>query len=150
MTNEKIEEILFREGLKIGALWRRMLAFIADDVLLSLLFIAFYVRDFQDLERVIIALSNAAIFLVFLRFFYHSIFTFLYGASLGKMIFGIKIVTISTLDRPNFLDSFVRSFFKELGTILFYATYFFAFFDPFFRTLHDRIVKTIVIQSRNF
>ena len=39
------------------------------------------------------------------------------------------------------------SFFKEIGQALMYITYFFAINDPLVRTLHDRIVKSVVIMQ---
>ncbi|MDU7692845.1 MAG: RDD family protein [Helicobacter sp.] len=151
MEPSKIQEILFREDLKIASFWKRFGAFLLDDFLLSLvLFLIFYSRfaSANDMEAILSTASDLALYVVILRFIYHAGFTFFYGASIGKMIFGIKIISLKTLDRPDLLDSLVRSFFKELGGNLFYVTYFFAIGDTFMRTLHDRIVKSIVIDIR--
>ena len=147
--NEKIEEILYRENLKVASFQKRVFAYLIDDVLISLLFFVMFFSSFYqvagDREALIGVIGANFLYLALLRVAYQSLFTYFYGASIGKILLKIRIVEIDTLDNPNWLNAIVRSFFRELGQSLFYITFFFALNDTFVRTLHDRIVKTIVI-----
>ena len=147
--NEKVEEILYRENLKVASFQKRVFAYLIDDVLISLLFFVMFFGSFYqvagDREALISLVGTNFLYLVLLRGAYQSLFTYFYGASIGKILLKIRVVEIDTLDNPNWLNAIVRSFFRELGQSLFYITFFFALNDAFVRTLHDRIVKTIVI-----
>lgn len=148
---DKIEEILFRENLTIAPLSKRIIAFLVDDFLISFLFFIMFYGDFMqfydDKVKLMEAIGSVVFYVILLRCFYHGIFTFFYGASLGKMLVKIKIIQVDNLDTPNLPNTVLRCFFRELGQNLLYITYFFALENRLFRTLHDRIAKTIVINQ---
>lgn len=145
-----ILEILDREGLRISSNKKRILAFIIDDLIISLLvFIAFYSQIMAqngDMMAINALLTSMMFYIVALRVAYQTIFTALYGGSIGKIICKIKIVRIDTIDKPNFLESFGRSLIRVISELLFYIPLLFAFADPFKRALHDILIKTIVID----
>lgn len=151
LDSDKIEEMLYRENLKIAPFSKRALAYLIDDLLIALIFFIMFFSQFSSVRGNELALmqlvGSLSIYAVILRFFYQSIFTYLYGASIGKMIMRIKILQIDSLDSPDMLNALARSFFKEIGQALMYITYFFAINDPLVRTLHDRIVKSVVIMQ---
>lgn len=150
MDNSKIEEIVYRENLKIAPFFKRVIAYLIDDFLIALIFMIMFYSQFshtKDNVTLMQEFTNLSFYVVILRFFYQAIFTYLYGASIGKMIMHIEILQLDSLDTPDVLNSIVRSFFKELGQALLYITYFFAINDTFVRTLHDRIVKSVVVMQ---
>lgn len=151
ISDEKLEEILFREEIRISSFQRRLFAFLIDDFLMTILFFFLFFNSFYALrnnpEAIVDLLKETFFYLVLLRSVYHSLFTALYGASIGKILLKIRIIRVDTLDNPDLLDAVVRTFFKEIGQMFFYVTYFFALGDKFVRTLHDRVVKTIVIMQ---
>ena len=147
---DKIEEILHRENLKIAPLSKRVIAFLIDDCLISVLIFFMFFSQFSkadDQVAVVELTRSLLIYVILLRFVYQSLFTYLFGASLGKIIMKIRIIQISDLDTPDLLNAICRSFFKELGQFLMFIGYLFALGDPFLRTLHDRIVKSVVIMQ---
>ncbi|RAX54288.1 hypothetical protein CCY99_04560 [Helicobacter sp. 16-1353] len=145
-----ILETLDREGLQIASNQKRILAFIIDDLIISLIiFIAFYNQIMEqngNMEAINNLLANMMLYIIILRIAYQTLFTTLYGASIGKIICKIKIVRIDTIDKPNFLQSLGRSIIRTISEILFYIPLLLAFADPFKRALHDILLKTIVID----
>lgn len=145
-----ILETLDREGLRLAPDTKRILAFVIDDIIISLIvFLALSPQIAElnnDIEKIKALISSFFIYIVTLKIVYHSIFTAIYGASIGKIIFKIKIVKVDTLDKPNALDSIIRSTFRVLSEFLFYIPLLIAFGDPFRRAVHDLLVKSIVID----
>lgn len=146
----KIQSLLEREGLELASLKARFLAYVLDYFLVSFLFL-FLVWDFVAGVQGDIA-ESTQIFLQFSPLYilcnlsYEVIFIHFYGATLGKILFKVRVVSVDYVDNPSFLISLVRAILKLIGSNFFYITYIFAFDDAFKRTLHDRLTKTIVIS----
>lgn len=147
-----IMEILDREGFRIASDSKRILAFWIDEIIIStIIFIGFYEQITAlngDMEKVRLLLSNAFLYIIILQIAYHSVFTAIYGASIGKILCKIKIIKIDTLDKPQILEAILRSSIRILSTILLYIPLLVAFADPFRRAMHDIIVKSIVIDIK--
>lgn len=145
-----IMEVLDREGLQFASNKKRILAFIIDDIIISLLiFVAFYnqiMAQNGDVEAINKLFTDIMFYVLTIRIAYQTIFTALYGGSIGKIICKIKIIRIDTIDKPNWLQSFVRSFVRSISELFLYIPLLFAFADPFKRALHDILMKTIVID----
>lgn len=145
-----ILEILDREGLRIATDNKRILAFFIDDIIIGLIiFIGFYEQLMSmegDMKKITGLLSSAFLYIVILKIAYHSIFTAIYGASVGKIFCKIKIIKIDTLDKPNIIEAISRSILRILAEMLLYIPLLIAFADPFRRAMHDLLVKTIVID----
>lgn len=147
-----IMEILDREGLKVASDSKRILAFWIDEIIISVIvFMGLYeqITALQgDMEKVRELLSNAFLFIAILQIAYHSVFTAIYGASVGKMLCKIKVIKIDTLDKPRIFEAILRSFIRIVSVALFYIPLIVAFADPFRRALHDLVVKSIVIDIK--
>ncbi|MFP4332461.1 MAG: RDD family protein [Campylobacterales bacterium] len=144
-----IEEKFYREGVSTATLTKRAVAYFIDDVLVSLVVVVMLWDTLMKASDVssYIAVTNSAFFeIVMIRFIYQFIFVLLYGATLGKQIMKIKIIDINTLDKPVFYGAISRAFVRTIGEVLFYFTFIFAFFDPYKRTLHDRVANTAVVN----
>lgn len=146
-----LEEILYRENIQLASFSRRVIAFLIDKFLLSLVFTLIYWENFSSLDRgyvQIVGFLNQVIWqYLILSFVYEALFLMLYGATLGKIVCKIKVISTSLLDRPNMVLSCVRSFVKILAEYLFYAPFCLAFFTPFRQTLHDLLGRSIVIKN---
>ncbi|RDU58307.1 RDD family protein [Helicobacter sp. MIT 99-5507] len=146
-----IGEILDREGLHLASNDKRILAHIIDDFIVSfIIFIAFYEQmmslngDIKALQQFVVKLVP---YIILLAIIYHTIFTALYGGSIGKILCKIKVVRLDTLDKPSYLQSFYRSFIRTISAnLLLYIPLLFAFVDNFKRAFHDIVMQTIVID----
>lgn len=150
-----ILEILDKNGLKLASDSNRILAFIIDDFIIgAIVFFAILpqlsninIYDMEQLSsQVDNIVKNTLLYMIVLMILYHSIFTAIYGASIGKMICKIKIIKLDTLNKPNVMDSIIRSVIRTLSEFLFYIPLLVAFGDPFKRAVHDMLIKSIVID----
>ncbi|TLD80117.1 RDD family protein [Helicobacter sp. MIT 05-5293] len=153
--DEKIQDLIDRENLKIADLNVRALAWFVDIFLLSLIFACIHtsVGNLSD-EQGLIDYEALRAFVVSyiwqmccLKVIYDSFFIWFYGASLGKIFFKMRVVSVDLVDKPCLKDCVLRSLGKLIGEALFFVTYIFAFGDTFRRALHDRLAKTLVIAS---
>lgn len=94
---------------------------------------------------------SAASYFVMVYFAYILIFTYFYGASVGKIVCKIRILDYKTLDKPNFTSSFKRAFVKTV-TDIFMPLFGLVGYALFFsgkskRSLSDMFSKTIVVEN---
>lgn len=144
-----LERKLEREGLKIASLSRRIFAYLLDNLILSLIvFIAFYSKfaNAADAFEISQILGNFYLGFVILHFSYHAIFTYFYGASLGKMIFKIIILDQNTLDKPNFTQACLRAAVRQLSDCAFMLGFLWAFGNNLRKTWHDFAMRSIVVE----
>lgn len=145
-----IMDILDREGLRIATDERRILAFVVDEIIISLIiFVGFYEQIATlngDMTKIQGLLTSAFFYIIILKIAYHSTFTAIYGASVGKILCKIKIIKIDTIDKPSVIEAISRSALRILAEMLLYIPLLIAFADPFRRAMHDLLVKTIVID----
>ncbi len=145
-----ILEMLDREGIRIAPDQRRILAFVIDECVIGLIiFMGFYEQIAQlngDANKIAALLSSAFIYISVLKIAYHSVFTAIYGASVGKILCKIKIIKLDTLDKPEPLEAVTRSILRIIAEILLYIPMLIAFADPFRRAVHDMIAKSVVID----
>lgn len=104
----------------------------------------------QSIEQKIQEQISSLIMQIFLlEIIYQGLFTFWYGASLGKIVCKIQVVSIDLLDSPSFLASFLRAALRTLSQAVYYIPFIFAFSDALKRTLYDRAARTIVIMQKS-
>lgn len=142
--------MLDREGIRIATDDKRLLAFVIDEFIIGVIIsLGFYEQIMSlggDFDKISNLLSSLFIYIVILKVAYHSTFTAIYGASIGKILCKIKIIKIDTLDKPNVIEAISRSTLRILSEMLLYIPLLIAFADPFRRAMHDLLVKTIVID----
>lgn len=144
-----IQERFYKEGVTTATLSKRAVAYFIDDLLVSIVVIVILWDSFvgaTSFDGYVAVTNSAFLEIVLIRFIYQFLFVYLYGATLGKQIVKIKIIDLDTFDKPLFYGAITRSFVRTIGEILFYFTFIFAFFDPFKRTLHDRVANTAVVN----
>ncbi|MBI2423089.1 MAG: RDD family protein [Candidatus Hydrogenedentes bacterium] len=69
-----------------------------------------------------------------------------FGATPGKMIFGMRVI-VSDGSRVSYLRAAGRYFARYLSGMILLIGFLLAFYDPRHRALHDRICETLVIQE---
>lgn len=146
--NETLQR-LEREGLKVASFPKRILAFVIDKAIISLIvLIVFYdsLINTTDIIEISEALQNSFLALFLLDFSYQLIFTFLYGASIGKIVCKIAIVDEKLLDKPNFMQSALRSLMRYISENAFYLGFAWAFGNDLRKSWQDYIAKTLVIE----
>ncbi|MCI6988845.1 MAG: RDD family protein [Campylobacter sp.] len=137
------------DGVKLASFSKRMIAFFIDDILVSSLFLFAFWGQIDiggDQEKLAGSLVALIPYLLFLQVVYHLVFVWIYGATLGKMAMKIKCLN-SFGQKPNFLEAFVRSVFRMIGQQIFYIGFVIAFFNPLRQGLHDKLAKTVVVES---
>lgn len=181
--DNKIEEDLHRENIKLASIWARIGAYLIDLLLLALLISIMFssaqeqkiiaaqmmivdvysseykqmklddntnnIEVLQDLREKAKEAFDIMLFYILLysglQIIYNFIFFYFYGATLGQIILRIRVVDREMFDKPTLHVCMKRAILKYiLGTTL-YISFIFAFADKFYRTLHDRMSKTIVI-----
>lgn len=153
-TDDKILELLERENIQLADKALRSLAWFIDVFLLSLIFTLIHIDtlsqmsdaqgnvDYTTLRDFVIAYMWQV---WILKISYDTIFVWFYGGSIGKILCKIRVVSVDLLDKPNFIFSLLRACGKYIGESSLFITYVFGFGDILFRTLHDRLAKTLVI-----
>lgn len=147
--DEHLEETLNRENITVAPVFKRVLAHVVDELLMSIIIVAILWERIQSAAEIeaIVAVTNQAILEIFLlKAIYHTFFTWQYGATLGKMLLKIRIIDTQMLDTPTPLMALNRALVRTLNEFLLYFGFVFAFFDPFKRALHDRTARTLVID----
>jgi uncharacterized RDD family membrane protein YckC len=148
MQND-LEYRLFKEELDLAPISKRAFAFIVDKVLLSLIVLAAMGDKFggkASWEQILDAANQTVLFMTIVEVVYQGIFTKLYGATLGKMLFKIRVVDATMLDNPSLAHSFIRASMRVVNEILFYLGFVWAIFDPNKQGWHDKFAKTLVLD----
>lgn len=150
MKKDEILEKLDRENIKIASLGKRSLAYVIDDIIITLIVFAIYFENLQSLangsdpEALVFFISQITLQIYLLKFLYQTFFTWYYGASLGKIIMKIYCIDARLLSKPNLINSAIRAFFRILGEVLFFVSFLWAFSDETKRTLHDLLAQSVV------
>lgn len=151
MHNLDLEERMFREDLKLASTEKRILAHIIDDLILSILLfviISDTISSANNVEDVIFFVNSLVIEFMAIKLLYHTIFTSIYGASIGKILMKIKVISIEDFSTLNIFSSFIRSFIRLFSESIFYLGFLWAFFDPQKQSWHDKVAKTIVVYAK--
>ena len=135
---------------RLAPLGRRMMAYAIDDMLITLIFIVAMWDVLQAVrtpEAVAAAINGVWLYVVMTKIFYHTLFVWQYGASLGKIAMGMRVVQDGSLQRPVFAAAFNRAIFRVVSEMILYVGFVVAFFDPKRQTLHDKTSSTVVINA---
>ncbi len=147
MEEEHLDN-LEREQLKLASIKSRFFAFMIDYFLIFIIVYAIYfdaLDGVEDIESMIIIITDATIKGFIIKFIYESFFVFYYSATVGKILMKIRILNIDSFDDLSLTQSIGRSGIKILNEYIFYFGCMFAFIGELKQTLHDRAVKSIVV-----
>ncbi len=142
-------EDLEREGIELASFKKRLYAFMIDDLLISMLFLAIYfdtITSFETTEEIILFINSFLLEMLLLKILYQSFFVYFYSATIGKIIMKIRVVDGKLLDKPSLIQSINRAIFRALGEFFVYFGFIIAFLNPKREALHDKSAKTLVIN----
>ena len=151
MDNFDLEEKLYREDIKLAPVEKRILAHIIDDFILSaLLFIIISdtISSAKSVEDIIIVINHLVLEFMAMKLIYHTIFTSIYGASIGKILVKIKVISVSDFSNISIGASLNRAFVRLFSESLFYLGFLWAFFESNKQSWHDKTAKTIVVYAK--
>ncbi|MDI6753477.1 MAG: RDD family protein [Thermodesulfobacteriota bacterium] len=144
-----------------GGFWLRLLAFTVDQFFLLLLFIFFVVagllavglappagsRDFSFLSLIHAIFPALVPLAILLGLAYFSFFHAAWGQTIGKMIFGLRVVKTNG-QSLTFSRALARSIAYILSALPIFLGFFWVGFTRSKRSLHDRIVGTMVVREQ--
>ena len=150
MTNEELIEKFERENITLAPLKKRALAYLIDEILVSLLFIFIYVDQIPDnatTEETITIINSLVFYVMVLKVVYQTFFVWMYGATLGRIAMKIKVISLGDLENPSLLFSLSRASFRIISESIFYLGFLWAVLNPKRETWHDKVSKTLVVNA---
>ncbi|QKF64369.1 RDD family protein [Campylobacter corcagiensis] len=137
------------DDIKLASIQKRSFAFLIDEILLSFLLVLAYSAQITqvagDKEALVLVMASMSLPYMILKFLYHTLFIYTYGATLGKLAVKIRCVNYQN-QRPNFNSSLLRSVVRILSEAVFYIGFLWALFNPALQTWHDKLAKTLVVD----
>jgi len=150
MTNEELIEKFESENITLATLQKRGLAYMIDEILISVLFALIYfdqIPDNMTTEEMIDAINGLFGYVVVLKVIYQTYFVWMYGATLGKIAMKIRVISTDDLEKPSFLFSLSRAVFRIVSESIFYLGFVWAALNPKRETWHDRVANTLVVNA---
>lgn len=149
MSNQDLFDKLEKEEIKIASFKKRFLAYLIDSfVILGIVSIILFdkfsmVQTYEEMHSVLIRFAGG---ILILQFCYHTLFAYLYGATLGKMFLKITIIDQNVLDKPNLTQSAIRAGFRQISDMFYGLGFAWALSNVVLKTWHDYAAKTVVID----
>ena len=131
--------------------WTRLLAFIVDQVILSVVvyFIAYYpcAGDDSYFCQFRYIQANAYFYGILINWLYNAILECSsYQGSIGKILVGLKVTDING-ERVSFVQASIRHFSKIVSGLILGIGYLFIFFTKKKQALHDLMANTLVVKG---
>lgn len=148
--DDRLERDLSREGLVLTGGTRRTFAYLIDEVLISMIVLIAFWNDFSQQEdiRIVIETVNSFFWAVVgMKVMYQTLFVYLYGASLGKILTKCMVVSYDDFSRPTLQSALIRAVVRIVSEMVFYLGFIWAFMNPARQTWHDKMAKTLVIDA---
>lgn len=148
--NEEIENLLNREQFVLASIQKRALAFLIDEVLLSIIFMVIiwnYFTQATGMEQMIELTNSFVLEYMAIKIVYQTFFVAMYGASIGKIVAKIRVIEVDTLDKPRIVVSFNRAVFRIISEMIFYLGFLWGILNPSRQAWHDLTAKTLVIDA---
>lgn len=101
----------------------------------------------QDDSLFVLSVFSLAMLALVTVVSYQTVFLYFFQATLGKKIFGLKVVPIWADDSLPLFSIFLRSLLWTFESMLLFLPHLSIFSDPRRRPIHDRLANTIVVQT---
>jgi uncharacterized RDD family membrane protein YckC len=150
MTNDELIEKFESENITLASLQKRGLAYLIDEILISVLFAVIYldqIPDTMNTEEMIGAINGLFGYVIILKVIYQTYFVWMYGATLGKIAMKIRVISTADLENPSLILSLSRAAFRIISESIFYLGFIWAYLNPKRETWHDRVANTLVINA---
>lgn len=129
---------------------KRGMAFFIDEILLSFLLIIAIGDSFfeaQNVEEMIILTNMFVLEYMAMKVVYQAFFVMQYGATIGKIVMKIRVIEISTMQKPNVIVALNRAVVRVVSEMMFYLGFVWGVMDPARQTWHDKSAKTLVVNA---
>ncbi len=129
---------------------KRIGAFVIDDLVVSFLVIAVFwsqLSQLGDLVEMNQFLTDNFFVIISIKIFYHTLFVWQNGMTLGKYLMKMRVVLLSSGQTPPLSSSFIRANIRIVSDMLLYIGFIMAFFNPLAQTLHDKLSGCVVIDA---
>ena len=149
MNEQEIIEKFEREDISLATFPKRLFAYLIDEVLVSFLFVMIYINSIestQSVEDTINMINGLVVYIMILKVIYQSFFVAMYGATVGKILMKIKVVSINDLENPSFIFALSRALVRILSESAFYLGFIWALMNPKRETWHDKAGQTLVVN----
>lgn len=137
--------------LELASQKTKIKAFILDDILISLISTIMLWDKISnisgDLTLFILLMNDAFVQILFMKLMYQTFFIWYYGATIGKIVFKIKVIKDDTFEKVDFVSSFMRSTGRIISETIFYLGFALSFYTQGRQTLHDKLAKTLVVNA---
>lgn len=156
----EVEAIPNIEGVKKGGFFKRLLAYTVDNIIQTIIVYAFLLAGIYALkkgvsvtgeglsvEHIAGLMGPVALLAIIVNAGYFTFFHWATGQTLGKMLFGLKVVRKDGRS-VGLGRSFLRWFCYNLSALPLMLGYLIALVDKQNQTLHDKIAGTYVINIK--
>lgn len=148
---QKYEEVLFYERKPAG-FWVRFWAYLLDllviggvtSILIKPLFALFGLETSDDVWYAPYAILSAIVF-----YGYFVLLTKFFGQTIGKMIFGIRVVSLKT-DDLSWPTLIFREWIGRFISVTIWPLYWIVGFTPLKQGLHDFFADTTVVHEQSY
>ena len=149
MTDEQIIERFERENISLASIKKRTWAYAIDEILISVLFMfIFFGKIPQDAtyEQTLNLMNSLFSYVILLKIIYQTFFVWYYGATPGKIVLKIRVVSTIDLENPAIIYALNRAIVRIISETFFYIGFLWAFTNPKRETWHDKVAKTLVVN----
>lgn len=149
MNPIEIESKLHHEQIELSSINKRAFAYAIDEIIISLLFAVIVwdqLKVIKTPEAMMAYSSSLFVYIMSAKIIYQTVFVYMYGASLGKLLMKIRVVEVDYLGLPTLKQAILRAIMRVIGEMVFYFGYIVAFFSPIRVTWHDRVATTLVVD----
>ena len=139
-------------NLQLASMRSRALAYIIDDLLVTLIIIMIFWESIyaisEDTEALMYLLKAELVTpLIILKIIYHTFFVWYYGATIGKIVAKIRVIDANEWGRVSIFSSFLRAVGRIFSEMFFYVGFLIGFFNDGRKTFHDFTGKTLVVNA---
>ncbi|WP_187647993.1 RDD family protein [Nitrosophilus labii] len=137
------------EKRQIAPLQKRAFAFLIDDIVVSVIFLAI-IWDMLPSNATFLEISSIMnqflIYLITIKIVYHTYFVWKFRATLGKLAMKIEVVSAEKFVAVTFSQAFNRAVFRIISEMAFYLGFLLAFIGKNRQAFHDKTAKTVVVN----
>ena len=139
-------------NLQLASMRSRALAYIIDDLLVTLIIIMIFWESIyaisEDTEALMYLLKAELVTpLIILKIIYHTFFVWYFGATIGKIVAKIRVIDANEWGRVSMFSSFLRAVGRIFSEMFFYIGFLIGFFNDGRKTFHDFTGKTLVVNA---
>ena len=139
-------------NLQLASMRSRALAYIIDDLLVTLIIIMIFWESIyaisEDTEALMYLLKAELVTpLIILKIIYHTFFVWYFGATIGKIVAKIRVIDANEWGRVSIFSSFLRAVGRIFSEMFFYVGFLIGFFNEGRKTFHDITGRTLVVNA---